>query len=948
MIFPANVDNEEEREILALEGEDKKQSMTTKQILLAFLLIFGNVFISIAFSIIATFLPKTILTGVEEILDEVQAGFRKGVDQGVNLRILIEKHGNHQLPVYHNFIDFRKAFDRASEINVSDTQIGFIFSVFGLSTLILSPLIGKIVSLILVFFYRFMDKVTSPSPFVGICIALRIFSGIGYVFYKGATYNTFSQNFPHNIATLMGLNAAAFGIGVSLGPFIGGALYDFGGFCVPFFVMSGIIGLLFLSMFVFFPKLDFKFDKNAVELIEDDRHFLSMYFTKELYYPLACIITMQMTIGYFDLALGSHAMKAFGFTPTLAGTMFIGYQVVYVIICPIVGRIVDKTDFGINYIFILSCNRLCQQCLFWDRFLSIFCAICFQQVGCCGSPFFPVFTLKKKCMVIGNFLLMMVCVFIGPAPFLHIPETIWLTAVCLALVAITQAMSYIPSYKVLHRIALENGFPDNIHTTSKVSGIYLSAMGMGLFGGPSIGGIIIDHYSYGWACTIIGFCCGLSTNEKQLNSHQYFTDAVVDPVHDAMFYCQLTFIYSENLKDEDKKQSMTSKQFVLAFLLIFGNVFISIGFSIIATFLPKTASEIKVSETQIGFIFSVFGLSTLMLSPLIGKIVIITKQFNLNHRFMDKVTLPGLFVGICIVLRIFSGIGYVFYKGATYNTFFQNFPNNIATLMGLNAAAYGIGVSLGPFIGGALYDFGGFCVPFFVMSGIIGLLFISMFVLFPKLDFIFNKNVLEDDHHFLSMYFTTELYYPLACIVSMQMTIGYFDLALGSHAIKAFGFTPTLAGTMYIGYQVVYVISCPIVGRIVDETHTEKKCMVIGSLLLMTVCILIGPAPFLHIPETLWLTEVCLALVAITQAMSYIPSYKVLHKIALENGFPDNIHTTSKVSGIYLTAMGMGLFGGPSIGGIIIDHYSYGWACTIIGFCCGLSVSEKLYLSSGK
>ncbi|KAG1650622.1 MFS-type transporter SLC18B1 [Nymphon striatum] len=860
MIFPANVDNEEEREILALEGEDKKQSMTTKQILLAFLLIFGNVFISIAFSIIATFLPKTILTGVEEILDEVQAGFRKGVDQGVNLRILIEKHGNHQLPVYHNFIDFRKAFDRASEINVSDTQIGFIFSVFGLSTLILSPLIGKILPIFggpLIFLtstfdvtvsfiiFGFMDKVTSPSPFVGICIALRIFSGIGYVFYKGATYNTFSQNFPHNIATLMGLNAAAFGIGVSLGPFIGGALYDFGGFCVPFFVMSGIIGLLFLSMFVFFPKLDFKFDKNAVELIEDDRHFLSMYFTKELYYPLACIITMQMTIGYFDLALGSHAMKAFGFTPTLAGTMFIGYQVVYVIICPIVGRIVDKTHtekkmYG-DWKFSFDDGLR----LHWtSTFLTYSRLVCLAYSIACPD-----------------------------VPVIHNVEwTIWLTAVCLALVAITQAMSYIPSYKVLHRIALENGFPDNIHTTSKVSGIYLSAMGMGLFGGPSIGGIIIDHYSYGWACTIIGFCCGLSTNEKQLNSHQYFTDAVVDPVHDAMFYCQLTFIYSE----------------------------------------------------------------------------IITKQFNLNHRFMDKVTLPGLFVGICIVLRIFSGIGYVFYKGATYNTFFQNFPNNIATLMGLNAAAYGIGVSLGPFIGGALYDFGGFCVPFFVMSGIIGLLFISMFVLFPKLDFIFNKNVLEDDHHFLSMYFTTELYYPLACIVSMQMTIGYFDLALGSHAIKAFGFTPTLAGTMYIGYQVVYVISCPIVGRIVDETHTEKKCMVIGSLLLMTVCILIGPAPFLHIPETLWLTEVCLALVAITQAMSYIPSYKVLHKIALENGFPDNIHTTSKVSGIYLTAMGMGLFGGPSIGGIIIDHYSYGWACTIIGFCCGLSVSEKLYLSSGK
>ncbi|KAG1650634.1 MFS-type transporter SLC18B1 [Nymphon striatum] len=303
MIFPANVDdNEEEREILALEGEDKKQSMTTKQILLAFLLIFGNVFISIAFSIIATFLPKTVSLFYFSIFYS-------------NAFELIVSMGS-------------RTTTKESMINVADD---FTLSCYDLR-------IG------------FMDKVTSPSPFVGICIALRIFSGIGYVFYKGATYNTFSQNFPHNIAHV---------------------------------------------------------DENAVELIKDDRHFLSMYFTKELYYPLACIITMQMTIGYFDLALGSHAMKAFGFTPTLAGTMFIGYQVVYVIICPLVGRIVDKTH------------------------------------------------TEKKCMVIGNFLLMMVCVFIGPAPFLHIPETIWLTAVCLALVAITQAMSYIPSYKVLHRIALE-------------------------------------------------------------------------------------------------------------------------------------------------------------------------------------------------------------------------------------------------------------------------------------------------------------------------------------------------------------------------------------------------------------------------------------------------------------------------------------------------------------
>ncbi|GFR92326.1 endonuclease-reverse transcriptase [Elysia marginata] len=50
----------------------------------------------------------------EEILAEKQAGFRAGrstVEQIFKCRILIEKH-MHQRDLFHNFIDFKKAFDR--------------------------------------------------------------------------------------------------------------------------------------------------------------------------------------------------------------------------------------------------------------------------------------------------------------------------------------------------------------------------------------------------------------------------------------------------------------------------------------------------------------------------------------------------------------------------------------------------------------------------------------------------------------------------------------------------------------------------------------------------------------------------------------------------------------------------------------------------------------------
>ena len=51
----------------------------------------------------------------ESIIAEEQAGFRHGrstAEQIFNLRILCEKYSQHQLNLYHVFIDFKKAFDR--------------------------------------------------------------------------------------------------------------------------------------------------------------------------------------------------------------------------------------------------------------------------------------------------------------------------------------------------------------------------------------------------------------------------------------------------------------------------------------------------------------------------------------------------------------------------------------------------------------------------------------------------------------------------------------------------------------------------------------------------------------------------------------------------------------------------------------------------------------------
>ena len=82
----------------------------------------------------------------KEIIAEEQAGFVKGrstVEQIFNLRSIIEKYQEHQLELYHVFIDFKKAFDRVwhealwatmNHYNINKTLISLIEELYNQAT----------------------------------------------------------------------------------------------------------------------------------------------------------------------------------------------------------------------------------------------------------------------------------------------------------------------------------------------------------------------------------------------------------------------------------------------------------------------------------------------------------------------------------------------------------------------------------------------------------------------------------------------------------------------------------------------------------------------------------------------------------------------------------------------------------------------------------------------
>ena len=67
---------------------------------------------------------------VESILAEEQAEFRKKrstMEQILNCRIIAEKHIEHGKKLCHNFIDFKKAFDRVWHNGIWNISLKFKF-----------------------------------------------------------------------------------------------------------------------------------------------------------------------------------------------------------------------------------------------------------------------------------------------------------------------------------------------------------------------------------------------------------------------------------------------------------------------------------------------------------------------------------------------------------------------------------------------------------------------------------------------------------------------------------------------------------------------------------------------------------------------------------------------------------------------------------------------------
>ncbi|XP_065284177.1 MFS-type transporter SLC18B1-like [Dermacentor albipictus] len=388
------------------------------------------------------------------------------------------------------------------------------------------------------------------------------------------------------------------------------------------------------------------------------------------------------------------------------------------------------------------------------------------------------------------------------------------------------------------------------------------------------------------------------------------------------------------------KFHLSRSQKLTLFCLCLVNFTSYISYSVIAPFYPQEATFKGMREAVSGFVFSVYALTMMVFSPIFGKLVPILGAkliffsgilcaggANILFGLLDMVEDTLMFTVLSFLVRILEALGAAGFSTASYSIVLHVYPDRISTVFGIIETAVGVGMSIGPAIGGALYSVGGFGLPFYILGS-------CVLLTFPICWFIMRDIQVQALETRKESYFTL-LRIPQVIIVSIILVIGsqsqgFVEPTLEPHMRREFDVDTSIVGSFFLVMSAVFSICSPLVGFICMKTEQRIPIMIVGLIIMAAAQIFMGPAPFLGIPSNLWATLATVSILGASFAFAYVPTMESMIRAATSGGMEEDIGTYALVSGWWNSMYSLGEVIGPSIGGVLLDLIGFPWASTLV------------------
>ena len=355
-------------------------------------------------------------------------------------------------------------------------------------------------------------------------------------------------------------------------------------------------------------------------------------------------------------------------------------------------------------------------------------------------------------------------------------------------------------------------------------------------------------------------------------------------------------------------------------------------FALQAPFYPAVAESKGAVASEYGFVFGIFQLVIFIVSPFYGhyittigsKFMMVAGVFTTGCTcilFGQLVFIDGTkaFLTLSFLVRIVEALGCAGCNTASFSIVAQEFPDSVGSVMATLETCFGIGLIIGPTIGGALYEVGGYVTPFAALGSCLVLCSIFTAYFLPSTDLTFD---VHSETNALGLLKIPGILLSMFAILCASNNIGFLQAFLEPH-LRFLHLSPLMLGLMFIVSGAAYGILAPIWGRLCDKGISTLLLTVIGSLIIIVAFLLIGPAPFIPLNTSLGLVLGSLCLNGIGLGGELVPSFAGAHRFAILAGFPQDMSTLGLVSGLWTSFFALGAFIGPTTAGILVDNFGH-------------------------
>jgi len=385
--------------------------------------------------------------------------------------------------------------------------------------------------------------------------------------------------------------------------------------------------------------------------------------------------------------------------------------------------------------------------------------------------------------------------------------------------------------------------------------------------------------------------------------------------------------------------NFTKKQWLVTGTFIVVNFCNAMCVSMQAPFYPHEAEKKGCIPSEYGLVFGVFELTVFLVSPIIGA--------NLNRLgvkmtlsvgigtvgctsilfgLLDKIDNGKIFLGLSFTLRIIEACGNAGFLTGSFSMIAKEFPDNVATMFAILETFFGLGMIVGPTVGGALYEAGGFTLPFVTLGSIlVGATIFTTIILPHSTDSSGATTEKPSMLRALKVPSIVMACYSVACSAS---SLGFIQATLEPH-LRSFDLTALQIGAFFVISGACYGVSAPLWGLFCDR-KAPKTASLCGAIMMILSFLFMGPLPPFGLEKSMPLVSAALVGHGIGLGAQVVAGFADAHHQALASGFPDTVDTYGLISGLWTSVFALGAFIGPTVAGILFDAVGFPWGALFV------------------